>query len=249
MEQQYHRPSDEDEDGESTRSSAGENISSQIERGAPLPSSSYSQQMHSKDSPALHPRSQENAASSQQGEASETQRIRYNGNAENAKFPKPLFTELTQHAMFQPSSPDLNSSTSPRFSNRSQALDKGHYSFIQPTDRSLPSTEVTDETLDDAYVQFILYCNPTVDLSVDSHELRRIFRAPPKSDGNSFSTFTLLELIRKLEAKEIKTWTQLAIKLGVEPPSTEKGQSTQKVQQYAVRLKVRDMSNRDAFWH
>lgn len=74
--------------------------------------------------------------------------------------------------------------------------------------------------------------------NTDSAELRRIFRAPPKSDGKSFSTFTLFQLIRKLENKEIKTWAQLAIDLGVEPPALEKGQSAQKVQQYAVRLKV-----------
>jgi hypothetical protein len=53
-----------------------------------------------------------------------------------------------------------------------------------------------------------------------------------------FSTFTLFELIQKLELKEIKTWAQLAIVLGVEPPALDKGQSAQKVQQYAVRLKV-----------
>ncbi|KAI9871082.1 MAG: hypothetical protein M1830_003330, partial [Pleopsidium flavum] len=67
--------------------------------------------------------------------------------------------------------------------------------------------------------------------------LTKVFRTPPKSDGKSFSTFRLFELIRKLEGKEIRTWTQLAIQLGVEPPSTEKNQSAQKVQQYAVRLK------------
>ncbi|RAL66312.1 hypothetical protein DID88_005982 [Monilinia fructigena] len=84
---------------------------------------------------------------------------------------------------------------------------------------------------------FIMYCNPAVASGTDSAELRKIFRAPPKSDNKSFSTFTLFELIRKLENKEIKTWAQLAIDLGVEPPALEKGQSAQKVQQYAVRLK------------
>ena len=106
-------------------------------------------------------------------------------------------------------------------------------------ERQLPSREVTDETLDEAYVAFILYCNPVVSPLVDTTELRRGFRSPPKSDGKTFNTYALLELIRKLETKEIKTWTQLAIQLGVEPPNVEKNQSTQKVQQYAVRLKVR----------
>ncbi|KAJ5235554.1 ARS binding protein 2 [Penicillium citrinum] len=103
--------------------------------------------------------------------------------------------------------------------------------------RTLPSREITDETIDDAYVLFILYCNPNVPSSVDTSELRRTFRCPPRSDGKSFSVFTLFELIRKLDNKELKTWIQLAIELGVEPPSIEKKQSTQKVQQYAVRLK------------
>lgn len=103
----------------------------------------------------------------------------------------------------------------------------------------LPCTDVTDENFDDAYVSFIFHCNPSVAADTDSTELRKVFRAPPKSDGKSFSTFTLYELIGKLERKELKTWAQLAIELGVEQPVIEKGQSAQKVQQYAVRLKVR----------
>jgi hypothetical protein len=109
---------------------------------------------------------------------------------------------------------------------------------VPPERRSLPDRAVTDENFDDAYVSFILYCNPTVASNTVTAELRKIFRAPPKSDGNMFSTFTLFELIRKLERKEIKTWAQLAIVLGVERPALDKGQSAQKVQQYAVRLKV-----------
>ncbi|CAG8982066.1 hypothetical protein HYALB_00008793 [Hymenoscyphus albidus] len=101
----------------------------------------------------------------------------------------------------------------------------------------LPGTEVTDENFDDAYVNFIFHCNPSVSADTDSTELRKVFRAPPKSDGKSFSTFTLYELIGRLERKELKTWAQLAIEMGVEQPVLEKGQSAQKVQQYAVRLK------------
>lgn len=108
--------------------------------------------------------------------------------------------------------------------------------------RGLPSRQVNDETFDDAYVSFIMYCNPSIPLDTETAELRRIFRLPPKSDGKNFSTFTLFELIRKLELKEIKTWAQLALDLGVEPPSFDKGQSAQKVQQYAVRLKVSPIS-------
>lgn len=74
-------------------------------------------------------------------------------------------------------------------------------------------------------------------MDTDASELKKAFRTPPKSESKSFSTFRLFELISKLEAKEIKTWTELALELGVEKPNAEKGQSTQKVQQYTVRLK------------
>ncbi|KAJ5178763.1 hypothetical protein N7492_001973 [Penicillium capsulatum] len=107
----------------------------------------------------------------------------------------------------------------------------------QAETRVLPARDITDPTIDDAYVLFIFYCNPNVPSSVDTSELRKTFRCPPRSDGKSFSVFTLFELIRKFDNKEIKTWIQLAIELGVEPPCVEKKQSTQKVQQYAVRLK------------
>lgn len=97
---------------------------------------------------------------------------------------------------------------------------------------------MTDETIEDAYVNFILYCNPAVPLESDTTVLREAFQNPPKSGGKSFKTYTLFELIRQLEAKELKTWIELALKLGVEPPDQHKGQSSQRIQQYAVRLKV-----------
>ena len=106
------------------------------------------------------------------------------------------------------------------------------------TERSLPSHQVDENSIDDAYAQYILYCNPTIPLDVDTTELKKGFRAPPKSDAKTFSPFTLYNLVTQLENKEIKTWTELVLKLGVEPPDATKNQSTQKVQQYAVRLKV-----------
>ncbi len=103
----------------------------------------------------------------------------------------------------------------------------------------LPQRGVTSASIDDAYVSFILYCNPAVPLETDTAALRDAFRNPPKSEGKSFSTFTLFELIKKLQSKELKTWAELALRLGVEPPDHDKGQSSQKIQQYAVRLKVK----------
>lgn len=105
--------------------------------------------------------------------------------------------------------------------------------------RSLPQKDVTEDTIADAYAQFILYCNPHFPLDIDTTELKRIFQGPPRSDGKDFKIYTLWELIQKFDSKEIKTWAQLALDLGVEPPSAEKGGSVQKVQQYSVRLKVR----------
>lgn len=132
-----------------------------------------------------------------------------------------------------PSTP--SNSASPNFSTLSPSTKQ--VSRHTPTDRSLPSPDVSDDTLDEAYAAFILYCNPSFDTSTDTTELTKLFRVPPKSDGKSFSTWSLFELIRKFDQKDIKTWTQLALDLGVEPPSIEKRQSTQKVQQYSVRLK------------
>jgi hypothetical protein len=106
---------------------------------------------------------------------------------------------------------------------------------VRPT---LPNKDVTADDIEDVYVRFVLYCNPAVPLDVDTATLRESFRTPPRSGGKSFSTFVLFQLIRQLESKEIKTWAELALKLGVEPPDQDKGQSSQKIQQYAVRLKV-----------
>lgn len=143
-----------------------------------------------------------------------------------------------RHSLATPQTPSQHQS--PRFATLSPAHARIYQqpsSYI-PQDRSLPDRNVTDANIDDAYVSFILYCNPSFPLSVDTQELRKVFRTPPKSDGHSFSIFTLYELIKRYEAKEIKTWTELALLLGVEKPSMEKGQSSQKVQQYSVRLKV-----------
>ena len=109
----------------------------------------------------------------------------------------------------------------------------------QPSpERSLPNKDVTEENIDTAYAEFIMYCNPSIPQDVETDELKRGFRNPPRSDGNSFSPWTLFNLLQKLEKKEIKTWSHLVMELGVEPPDPEKNQSAQKVQQYAVRLKV-----------
>ena len=136
--------------------------------------------------------------------------------------------------------PPASSTASPRFSAISPTSQPKQIApTYAPDDRPPPPRDVSDETLDDAYASFILYCNPNFPTSIDTSELVKLFRTPPKSDGNAFSTWTLYELIRKFDAKEIKTWTQLALDLGVKSPDTDKGQSTQKVQQYSVRLKVR----------
>jgi hypothetical protein len=107
--------------------------------------------------------------------------------------------------------------------------------------RALPPRDVSEESIVDAYAAFILYCNPYFPLDIDTSDLRRIFQTPPRSDGKDFDIFTLWGLVQRFDSKEIKTWTQLALELGVEPPTAERGGSVQKVQQYSVRLKVRCM--------
>ena len=137
--------------------------------------------------------------------------------------------------------PSTPSNASPRFSAAATPSSQSKHPSPSwaPDDRSLPSHDVSDDTFDEAFASFILYCNPSFTLSTDTSELVKLFRTPPKSDGNAFSTWALFDLIGKFSTGDIKTWTQLALDLGVSPPDTEKGQSTQKVQQYSVRLKVR----------
>ena len=120
--------------------------------------------------------------------------------------------------------PPASSDASPRFSAISPTSQpKQLTAGFAPDDRAAPSRNVSDETIDDAYAGFILYCNPNFPTSIDTTELVKLFRIPPKSDGNSFSTWTLFELIRKYDAKEIKTWTQLALDLGVKSPRYRQG--------------------------
>ena len=111
--------------------------------------------------------------------------------------------------------------------------------------RSLPSRDVDAANIENRYVQFIFYCNPSIPSSKDTTELRKGFQSLPRTDGKTFQIFTLFELVRKLEEKEIETWSQLVVVMGVEPPDISKNQSTQKVQQYAVRLKVWQSSGAD----
>ncbi|KAL8811360.1 MAG: hypothetical protein Q9223_004012 [Gallowayella weberi] len=124
-------------------------------------------------------------------------------------------------------------------------------SMTQDTnDRVLPSIEITDDSIDQAYVDFVFYCNPSIPLDTDPTELKKGFRSPPMSDGKKFSPYTLYGLISRLESKDIKTWVQLVVELGAELPDPSKNQSTQKLQQYAVRLKRwLHAFHVDAFFH
>lgn len=102
----------------------------------------------------------------------------------------------------------------------------------------LPDRNVTASTIEDSYVNFILYCNPALPQDSDTEALREAFRNPPKSAGKSFETFAIFELVKQFHSQEIPSWTQLTIKLGVEPPDPNQGGSSQKLTQYGVRLKV-----------
>ena len=106
---------------------------------------------------------------------------------------------------------------------------------VRPT---LPDRDVTADTIEDAYVRFIFYCNPAIPLGSETGSLRESFRSPPRSGGKSFSTFVVFELVKKFYEKEIRTWTELTTRLGVEPPDPSKDESVQKIAQYGVRLKV-----------
>ena len=138
-------------------------------------------------------------------------------------------------AAFTPST--SSATASPRVSTISQFSPRDISTVLSPGDRALPSRDVNESNIAEAYAAFILYCNPSFPISTDTTELKRLFQSPPRSDGKNFRIWRLLELLQKFDQKEIKTWSQLVLDLGVERPSAEKGQSTQKVQQYSVRLK------------
>jgi ARS binding protein 2 len=140
-------------------------------------------------------------------------------------------------------------SSHPMQSHSTDTSPQQSYPHYIPSDRTLPSRdagenpnatdEENDKAFEDAYVQFVLYCNPTFSVSAtDTLDLRKNFSSPPKSDGKSFNTRVLYDLLRKFYDKVIKTWTELALELGVQRPAVDQGQSSQKVQQYSVRLKV-----------
>ncbi|KAF2092926.1 hypothetical protein NA57DRAFT_49390 [Rhizodiscina lignyota] len=151
--------------------------------------------------------------------------------AHDPVIPSGLYSDTPRSTAATPSTPSNSVSI------RSPSQSRQTLPSFTPTDRSLPSRDVSDESIDDAYAAFILYCNPSFSLTTDTAELRKIFRQPPKSDGKSFSIWHLYELVKRYEEKDIKTWVELALELGVEKPALDKGQSTQKVQQYSVRLK------------
>ncbi|GAB1737952.1 hypothetical protein NU219Hw_g2465t1 [Hortaea werneckii] len=162
------------------------------------------------------------------------------------QFPSPLFAldpglqSAPQHPQADPESVGRVATETPDDRTRqptrshSPEITRSSSGSYRPTDRSLPTSQPNAESLTDHYVAFILYCNPHFPLDVDSAALRANFNTPPKSDNKDFETWRLFELIKRFEVKEIKTWGQLALELGVEPPDVGKGQSVQKVQQYSI---------------
>lgn len=144
-----------------------------------------------------------------------------------------------RHSLATPQTPSRHQS--PRFSSLTPAPPRHTFqqSYI-PQDRSLPDRNVTEENITDAYIAFILYCNPCFPLSVDTTALKKKFTELPASEGVRHNIFTLYQLVRRHEAKDpaCEHWTQIIKLLGVNDPDTEKKQSTQKVSQYGVRLKV-----------
>ncbi|KAF2221480.1 ARS binding protein 2-domain-containing protein [Elsinoe ampelina] len=104
--------------------------------------------------------------------------------------------------------------------------------------RDLPSREVTSENITDAYIHFILFCNPAYPDDIDTSALRELFRGPPSSNKKTFETWDIFILVKRLnEFDGIRTWQQLALELGVDPGIAEDGAGSQRVPQYIVRLK------------
>jgi hypothetical protein len=106
--------------------------------------------------------------------------------------------------------------------------------------RVLPSKNVNPDTFEDAYISFILYCNPALPQDCDVDSLREAFSVPPRSQGKDFSPWLVFDKVKLFYDKEIPSWTEMVIQLGVDPPDPSKDESAQKLTQYGVRLKVRD---------
>ena len=104
--------------------------------------------------------------------------------------------------------------------------------------RALPERDVSLETIEDAYVNFMLYCNPALPPDCDIESLREAFRMPPKSQGKEFSPWLVFQKVKQFYSREIPTWTEMVIRLGVDEPDVSKGESSQKLTQYGVRLKA-----------
>ncbi|KAL1918584.1 uncharacterized protein VTP21DRAFT_2606 [Calcarisporiella thermophila] len=141
---------------------------------------------------------------------------------------KPILPHLSQYSL------SLSYSSQPH-SNRFPPVSADHFSPTTEKQRALPSKQVNERNLSQAYISFILFCNPTCPTDVDTGPLVRSFFAVPRSDGKQFHPWTLFCLCKKMHEGEIKSWVRLAIELGVERTDE---QSPQKIQQYAVRLKV-----------
>ena len=108
--------------------------------------------------------------------------------------------------------------------------------------RVLPNKNVNPDTFEDAYISFILYCNPALPSDCDIDSLRQAFAVPPRSQGKDFSPWLVFDKVKMFYDKEIPSWTEMVIQLGVEPPDPSKDESAQKLTQYGVRLKVRDIA-------
>lgn len=132
----------------------------------------------------------------------------------------------------------------PPTETRSQSTDEQQQSVesepnAEPTPPAvLPDKNVTPETIEDAYISFMLYCNPALPPDRDVSSLRDAFKIPPRSQGKEFSAWSVFEHVKKFYNKEISTWTEMVIQLGVDPPDLSKDESAQKLTQYGVRLKV-----------
>ncbi|CAG8647342.1 20192_t:CDS:2 [Cetraspora pellucida] len=137
----------------------------------------------------------------------------------NASNPASSASSATSNRSLQPIIPASGSSSLPNNFPR----------------RGLPQKDVTRANIADRYLEFILYCNPSAPSDLDVSSLIRSFNSVPKSDGKTFETWVLFQLVSKHHSGEIKTWTKLAQQLGVERTNES---SPQKIQQYAVRLKV-----------
>ncbi|KAI8061580.1 ARS binding protein 2-domain-containing protein [Gongronella butleri] len=121
-------------------------------------------------------------------------------------------------------------------SDEELAMHKRHPSLRHLT---INGSNVTPETFEDGYLQFILHHDPeSLGDAVDSLVYtRRKFASVPKTGDLSYTTWDIFVLVNKLHNQEIKNWSQLVGQLGLSD-MMGRPQFAQRVKRWMHKYKI-----------